>query len=62
MFCIVGVLTTIRCHLQVEKMDWIIMVVRNYPNDLHVNYKPNSNLKAYMEVEDYLIKKNYDLI
>jgi hypothetical protein len=38
------------------------MVVRNYPNDLHVNYKLNSNLKTYMEVEDYLVKKIYDLI
>jgi hypothetical protein len=38
------------------------MVVRNYPNDLHVNYKLNLNLKAYMEVEDYLVKKNYDFI
>jgi hypothetical protein len=38
------------------------MVVTNYPNDLHVNYKPNLNLKAHVEVEDYLIKNNYDLI
>jgi hypothetical protein len=62
MFSFVGVLTIIRCHLQLENMDWIIMVLRNYPNGLHANYKPNSNVKAYMEVEDYLVKNNYDLI
>jgi hypothetical protein len=43
---LVGVLITLRCcHLQVENMDWIVIVVKSWPNDPHANCKPQSYLK-----------------
>ncbi len=38
-------------------MDQVIIMVKNWLNNLHANCKPNSNLKQY-----FLPKENYDLI
>ncbi len=62
-FNLVGVLTTLKhYHLQVENMDRIIMVVKNWPNDPCHNCKPNANLKEYLKDEDSLAKESYDLL
>jgi hypothetical protein len=62
-FNLVGVLTTLKhYHLQVENMDRIITVVKNWPNDPCHNCKPNANLKEYFKKEDYLAKETYDLL
>jgi hypothetical protein len=46
----------------VENMDWIITMVKNWPNDPCHNCKPNANLKEYFKKEDSLGKENYDLL
>jgi hypothetical protein len=62
-FNFAGVLTTSKhCHLQVENMDRIIIVVKNWFDDPHHNCKPNAILKEYLKEEDFLIKDNYDLL
>ncbi len=62
-FNLANVLITLKCcHLQVENMDWIIMVVKNWPDDPHHNCKPNTNLKEYLKEEHYLANENYDLL
>jgi hypothetical protein len=43
-------------------MDQIIIVMKNWPDDLHANCKPNSNSKQYLKVEGSLAKENYNLI
>ncbi len=56
-------LTTLRCYrLQVENMDRIIIVVKNWPNDPHANCKPHLNFKQYLKVEESLAKDNYNLM
>jgi hypothetical protein len=50
------------CHLQVENLDWIIMVVKNWHDDPQLNCMPTIVLKDYMKVECALVEKNYDLI
>jgi hypothetical protein len=46
----------------VENLDWLIMVVKNWPNDPWLNYTPTVVFKDYMKVECLLAKENYDLI
>jgi hypothetical protein len=36
--------------------------VKNWPDDPHANYKPNSNFKQYLKIEELLAKDNYNLI
>jgi len=43
-------------HLQVENMDPIIIVVKNWLDDPHANYKPHSNFKQYSKTEKFLEK------
>jgi hypothetical protein len=43
--------------LGIPSMDQVIIMVKNWLNNLHANCKPNSNLKQY-----FLPKENYDLI
>ncbi len=57
------VLTTLwQCHLQVESLDLIITIVKNWPNDLHVNCMPNTNMKYYLKIKKSLADDNYKLI
>ncbi len=61
-FSLASVLTTLwHNHLQMENLDQIIMVVKNWPNDPWLNYMPTVTFKDYMKVE-FLTKENYDLI
>ncbi len=56
-------LTILKCyHLQVEIMDRIIDVVKNWLDDPHANCKPNSNFKQYLNTKESLAKENYNLI
>ncbi len=58
-----GVLTTLKHYcLQGDNMDWTIIIVKNWPDDPHANYKPNSNFKQYLKIEELLAKDNYNLI
>jgi hypothetical protein len=43
-------------------MDQINIVVKNWPNDLHANCKPNSNFKQCLKSKESLVEKNYNLI
>jgi hypothetical protein len=43
-------------------MDRILTVVKNWPNDLCPNCKPNSDFKQYLKVEESLAEDNYNLI
>ncbi len=40
-------------------MDWIIIVVKNWPNDLCLNCTPNIDVKNYMKANVILTKENY---
>ncbi len=48
--------------LEVENMDQIITMVKNWLDDLSANCKPNPNSKQYLKVEESLAKQNYNLI
>jgi len=62
-FSLVGLLTPLRHYcLQVENMDRIITMVKNWPDDLRANWKPNSNFKPYLKAKESLAKENYNLI
>jgi len=47
MVSLLGVL--IACWLQVENFDQIIIVVKNWPNDQHLNCLANANFKDYIK-------------
>ncbi len=54
-FSLANVLTTLKhCHLQVENMDQIIIVVKNWPSGPCHNCKPNVDLKEYCKEETSL--------
>jgi hypothetical protein len=46
----------------VENLDWIIIVMKNWPNVPHFNCKKKINLKQYMKVKTFLVNDNHDLI
>jgi hypothetical protein len=53
-------LTTLRnYHLQVENVDWIIVVMNNWPNESYANCKPILDLKQYFKKKEFLAKENY---
>lgn len=59
----VGLLTTLKCNnLQVENLDWIITIVKNWPNNVCLNCIINANFKHYIKVEVVFAKENYELI
>ncbi len=63
MFSLINVLTTLKhCHLQVQNLDQIIIIINNWPNDPRQNCTPNGNLKDYLKVEVILVEENYELI
>ncbi len=62
-FSLARVLIVLKCnHLQVENMDPIITMVKNWLDDPHANCKPHSDLKQYLKIEKSLAIKNYNLI
>ncbi len=63
-FILFVVLTTLwYCHLQVENLEWIMMVVKNWLNDPWlINCTTIVNLKDYMKIEYALGEKNSNLI
>ncbi len=56
-FSLVGVLIALR--LQVDKMDWIVTIGKNWHDD--ANCKPNFDFKQYLKIE-LLIEDTYNLI
>ncbi len=63
MFSLARVLIALRwCHLQVENMDQIITVVKNWLDDMGANCKRKSNLKQYLKMEEFLVEENCELI
>jgi hypothetical protein len=59
-FSIARLLIALRhCHLQMDNMDWIIAIVKNWPHDPLANYKPNFDFKQYLKT---LVEDKYDLI
>jgi hypothetical protein len=57
------VLTTLKhCNLQVDNMDRIIIIVKNWLDDPQANCKPNSDSKQYLKIEKLLAKGIYNLI
>jgi hypothetical protein len=62
-FNLVGVLIALRCYrLQVDNLDQIITVVKNWPHDPRLNCSRHKDLKDFLKVESVLAKDNYDLI
>jgi hypothetical protein len=58
-----SVLTTLKhCRLQVDNLDSIIIVVKNWPNDPHLNCSRHKDLNNFLKVEYSLAEDNYDLI
>jgi hypothetical protein len=63
MFNLARVLKSLwHCCLQVENLDRIIIIVKNWLDDPRFNYKKKVNMKKYMKVEISLVDDNYDLI
>lgn len=63
MFSLASVLKTLRCcHLQVENLDKIIIVVKNWSNDPCLNRTTDSNFKDYVKSEVALVEENYEFI
>jgi hypothetical protein len=63
MFSLASVLKTLRCcHLQVENLDKIIIVVKNWSNDPCLNHMTDSNFKDYVKSEVALVEENYEFI
>jgi hypothetical protein len=61
-FNLVGIWTTLQqFHLQVEKLDRIIAIVKNWLDDPHMNYIPNKNMKNYLKVKGSLVDDNNEL-
>jgi hypothetical protein len=50
------------CRLQVENLDLIITIVKNWFNDPCLNHTRHMDLIDFMEVENLLAKENYDLV
>jgi hypothetical protein len=49
-FNLVGVLIALKCcHLQVDNMDWILIIVKNWPNDPRANCKAKFKLQTILE-------------
>jgi len=43
-------------------LDWIITIIKNWPNDPHLNFTPNVDLKDYLKVEIGLVEGKHELI
>ncbi len=48
-----------RCHLQVENLDRIMTIVKNWLDDPRVNCMPSKTMKDYLKS---LVDDNYELI
>jgi predicted transcriptional regulator len=46
----------------VENLDWIVIVMKKWLSDPHLNCKKKMDLKKYMKVKTFLVNDNYDLI
>jgi len=54
-FSIVGILTTLRkCHLQIEKLDKLIFINKNWPSNLRISCVKPIDLASTCELELYL--------
>jgi hypothetical protein len=57
------VLTVLRhCYLQVENIDQIVIMVKNWLDELHANCKPNLDFNQYLKEKESLAEENYNLI
>jgi hypothetical protein len=62
-FSLLGILVALKqCRLQVENLNMIIKIVKNWLDDLCMNCMQNKNTKDYLKVEGSLINDNYELI
>jgi hypothetical protein len=60
-FSLVGILTSLRiCHLQLEKLDKLIFVSKNWPNDRRIGCKSPSSLADFIESNINLEEKFED--
>jgi len=49
-FFLAWILTNIKgCHLQIQNLEKLIFVNKNWPNDLIIGYKSPSNLLEFLE-------------
>lgn len=55
MFSLASVLIVLRhwC-LQVQNLDQIISIINKWPDDLHLNYTPNVDLKDNVNLKNYM--------
>ncbi len=61
MLNLVGVLTALRCCC-FQNLDQIIIIINNRPNDLHLDFTPNVDLKDYFKTKVGLVEDSYELI
>ncbi len=62
-FSLVGMCTTLwQFRLQMENLDRIITIVKNWLDDPCVIYIPNKNMKDYLKAKGFLIDDNNELI
>jgi len=48
--------------LQVKNLDRIIIIAKNWPDDLCMNYMANANFKDYIKILITLVEENYEFI
>lgn len=59
---VAGVLAALRrCCLQVENLDRIVTVVRNWPDDPRLDCVPKARLAEFLAEEATLAEENYDV-
>jgi len=51
-----------RCHLQVQNLDRIIIIINNSPNHPHMNVTFNVDLEDYLKAKINVTKENFELI
>ncbi len=62
-FSLVGILAALqRCCLQVENLDKINTIAKNWLDDFCIDYTPNKTMKNYLKVEGFLAYDTYELI
>jgi hypothetical protein len=62
LFNLASGLTTLKHRLQVDNLDRIITMVKNWPDGPHLNCSQHKDLTDFLKVESILANDNYDLI
>ncbi len=62
-FNLARILITLRhCKLHMDNLDWIITMVKNWPDNSHLNFSWHKDLTNFLKIKFVLAENNYDLI